>query len=161
MELLTKRFIRCIILLMKKISTKGKYGIKAMADLALHYGKGVVSTASLAQMQGVSEAYLEQLMSLLKKEGLVESTRGKGGGYMLSREPESINIGDILFALEGNTSVADCVGRCSDSSSCSNTASCITRPLWLKLQSSIDEVLNKTTLADVLNEGKAYTDCEE
>ncbi len=131
-----------------------------MVDLASRYGQGVVSTSSLAQMQGVSEAYLEQLMSLLKKEGLVESTRGAGGGYMLSREPSSINIGDILFALEGNTSVTDCVGRCGESSSCSNTASCVTRPLWLKLQSSIDEVLNKTTLADVLNEGRAYADCE-
>lgn len=132
-----------------------------MADLASNYGKGVVSTSSLAQMQGVSEAYLEQLMSLLKKEGLVESIRGAGGGYMLSRNPDSINIGDILFALEGNTSVADCVGRCSKDSSCSNTASCITRPLWLKLQSSIDEVLNKTTLADLLSESNACADCEE
>ncbi|MBQ2661883.1 MAG: Rrf2 family transcriptional regulator [Clostridia bacterium] len=146
---------------MKKVSTRGKYGIKAMAELALNYGKGVVSASCLAQKQGISEAYLEQLMSLLKKEGLVESIRGAGGGYMLTREPQQINIGDILFALEGNTSVADCVGRCGESSSCSNTSSCITRPLWLKLQSSIDEVLNTTTLADILNEGKAITDCEE
>ncbi|MBQ9832660.1 MAG: Rrf2 family transcriptional regulator, partial [Clostridia bacterium] len=103
---------------------------------------------------------LEQLMSLLKKCSLVESVRGANGGYMLSCSPDNIYIGDILFALEGNTSIADCVGRSGETNECRNTTSCSLRPLWVRLQSSIDEVLNKTTLADVLIEGSASNDSE-
>ena len=86
-----------------KLSTRGRYGLKAMVDLALAYGGGPVSTASLAAQQGVSEAYLEQLISALRKAGLVTSSRGAQGGYALSRPPEEINVGEILRVLEGST----------------------------------------------------------
>jgi len=129
-----------------KLSTKGKYGLKAMVDLAINYGGGCVSASSLAQLQGVSEAYLEQLIASLRKAGLVVSSRGAQGGYALSREPQSINVGEVLRALEGSTWLMECVGG---ETSCGNAENCTARPLWLKLQQRIDEVLETTTLWDL------------
>ena len=82
-----------------KLSTKGRYGLKAMVDLTVAYGRGYVSIATLAQQQGISESYLEQLIASLKKAGLVESVRGAQGGYALSRKPEDIDVGEVLRAL--------------------------------------------------------------
>lgn len=124
-----------------------------MVDLALAHdaacgeGRAVLSTASLAQRQDISEAYLEQLLRLLKKAGLVKSVRGAGGGYLLSREAERIGVGEILRALEEATDIIHCVN--SSQVDCENACSCSTRPLWLKLQSRINHVLNETTLADM------------
>ena len=119
-----------------KLSTKGRYGLKAMVDLTVAYGRGYVSIATLAQQQGISESYLEQLIASLKKAGLVESVRGAQGGYALSRKPEDIDVGEVLRA------------------SCDNACSCSARPLWLKLQKRIDEVLDTTTLADMAEDYK-------
>ncbi len=130
-----------------KLSTRARYGIKAMVELATEYGKGMLSVSVLAARQGVSEAYLEQLIRALKRAGLVEAARGAQGGYELSRPPEQINVGEMLKALEGSTSIVDCVS--SDSVSCDNACSCAARPLWIKLQSRINGVLNTTTLADM------------
>ncbi|MDD6044905.1 MAG: Rrf2 family transcriptional regulator [Clostridia bacterium] len=130
-----------------KLSTKAKYGLKAMVDLSINFGSGQMSTASLAQQQGISESYLEQLIASLKKAGLVTSVRGAQGGYSLSRPPEEINVGEVLRALEGSTDIMNCVSTVSIS--CSKACSCSARPLWLKLQQRIDEVLNDTTLADM------------
>ncbi len=132
------------------LSTRGRYGLKAMVDLAQAYGKTRLSTMSLATLQGVSDTYLEQLVSALKKAGLVNATRGAQGGYELSRAPEEITISEVLSALEGETVVADCVS--STSVNCSNACSCSTRPLWLKLQSRINEVLDSTTLKDMADD---------
>ena len=83
-----------------KLSTKGRYGLKAMVDLTVAYGGGYVSTATLAQQQGISESYLEQLIASLKKAGLVESVRGAQGGYALSLRPEDIDVGQVLRGCE-------------------------------------------------------------
>lgn len=132
-----------------KLSTKGRYGIKAMVDLALEYESGnTVSIATLAHSQNISEAYLERQIVSLKKAGLVESARGVFGGYRLTKSPESINVGEILRALEGKTTIVDCVDG-SVMKSCDNACSCSARPLWLKLQARIDDVLNSTTLRDM------------
>lgn len=133
-----------------KLSTRGRYGIKAMVDLAVEYGNGNMSTSSLAAQQGVSEAYLEQLIALLKRAGLVVSTRGAQGGYTLARAPEDIGVGEILRALEGSTDLIDCVGV--DRVNCGNACSCSARPLWLKLQSKINDVLSATTLKDMADD---------
>ena len=135
-----------------KLSTRGRYGIKAMVDLAVEYGNGNVSTASLAAQQGISEAYLEQLVASLKKAGLVLSARGAAGGYTLSRAPEQIQVGEILRALEGSTDLISCVGV--EKVSCDNACSCSARPLWLKLQSKINDVLSSTTLKDMADDYK-------
>lgn len=132
------------------LSTKGRYGIKAMVDLAVDGGETPVSTASLAAKQGISEAYLEQLVSSLKKAKLITSTRGAMGGYRLARDPEEINVGDVLRALEGNTTIIDCVSN--EKVDCQNACECSARPLWLKLQQRIDEVLNTTTLKDMADD---------
>ena len=131
-----------------KLSTKGRYGLKAMVDLTVAYGRGYVSIATLAQQQGISESYLEQLIASLKKAGLVESVRG----YALSRRPEDIDVGEVLRALEGSTSIMGCVDV--NGASCDNACSCSARPLWLKLQKRIDEVLDTTTLADMAEDYK-------
>ena len=130
-----------------KLSTRGRYGLKAMVDLALAYGGGPVSTASLAAQQGVSEAYLEQLISALRKAGLVTSSRGA---------QEEINVGEILRVLEGSTTVIDCVG--SERVHCDNACSCSARPLWLKLQARINEVLSTTSLKDMADDYKTQTE---
>lgn len=133
-----------------KLSTRSRYGLKAMVDLALAYGEGCVSIASLAAQQGVSDAYLEQLIANLRKAGLVTSIRGAQGGYTLSRAPEDINVGEVLQVLEGSTAVSDCVG--TDSVNCGNACSCSARPLWIKLQSRINEVLFATSLKDMADD---------
>lgn len=139
-----------------KLSTRGRYGLKAMVDLALAYGTGCVSTASLAIQQGISDAYLEQLISALRKAGLVTSSRGAQGGYALSRPPEEINVGEILRVLEGSTTVIDCVS--SEHVNCDNACSCSARPLWLKLQASINEVLSTTSLKDMADDYRIQTE---
>ena len=135
-----------------KLSTKGRYGLKAMVDLAVVYGETRLSISNLASMQGISDAYLEQLVSALKKAGLVESVRGAQGGYTLAKSPENITVNEVLKALEGETTLVDCVS--SDKVDCSNACSCSARPLWLKLQSKIDEVLDSTTLKDMADDYK-------
>lgn len=139
-----------------KLSTRGRYGLKAMVDLAIAYGGGPVSTSALAAQQGVSDAYLEQLISSLRKAGLVTSSRGAQGGYALSRPPEGINVGEILRVLEGSTTVIDCVS--SEHVSCGNACSCSARPLWLKLQASINEVLAATSLKDMADDYRIQTE---
>lgn len=130
-----------------KLSTRARYGLKAMVDLAVNYGGGTTSTAALAAMQGISDAYLEQLIAALRKAGLVTSVRGAQGGYALARPPAEINVGEVLRALEGTTAVMECVS--TERVECDNACTCSARPLWLKLQSRIDEVLYTTTLADM------------
>ncbi|MBR4906630.1 MAG: Rrf2 family transcriptional regulator [Clostridia bacterium] len=130
-----------------KFSTKGTYGLRAVVELAKHYGEGPVSLAAVAAEQGISEAYLEQLMRSLKNAGIVKTTRGKAGGYLLTREPQRISVLETLRALEGSTDIADCVG--SDASVCENACTCSARPLFLKLQSRINAVLEETTIGEL------------
>lgn len=132
------------------LSTRGRYGLKAMIDLAAAYGETRLSTATLAQLQGVSDTYLEQLVSALKKAGLVVSTRGAQGGYELARAPGGITVNEVLRALEGDTILIDCVS--ATRVDCLNACSCSARPLWLKLQSRINEVLDSTTLKDMADD---------
>ncbi len=132
------------------LSTRGRYGLKAMVDLSMAYGRTRLSTASLAQLQGISDTYLEQLVSALKKAGLIVSTRGAQGGYALARAPENITVNEVLAALEGDTTLIDCVS--ATKVDCVNACTCSARPLWLKLQSRINEVLDSTTLKDMADD---------
>lgn len=130
-----------------KLSTRSRYGLKAVVDLAVYYGDGPVSLAQLASWQGISEAYLEQLLRELKKGGVVDTVRGAQGGYLLSREPQELPVQEVLNLLEGSTKLTDCVGTAPNA--CQNACTCSARPLFLKLQSRIDDVLKKTTIADL------------
>lgn len=134
-----------------KLSTKGRYGIRAMVDLAFNYGGEPTNIKSIAERQGISELYLEQLFASLRKAKLVKSIRGALGGYILSREPSDITIYDIMQVLEGPVEIAECLG---DENICSNTDCCTTRLLWARIKDSIDDVLKSTTLKDMVDDSK-------
>ncbi|MEW8955546.1 Rrf2 family transcriptional regulator [Clostridium sp.] len=131
-----------------KLSTKGKYGVKAMVDLAIHYKGSPVSIKSISKRQHISEYYLEQLFSPLRKSGLIKSIRGAQGGYVLNKAPEEITVADIMNVLEGPIEISDCV----DSTTCSNIDCCATRLLWEKIKNSIDSVMESVTLRDIVDD---------
>lgn len=136
-----------------KLSTKGRYGLQAMIDLASHSGDGPVSLKSIADRQGLSEHYLEQLISGLRKAGLVKSVRGAQGGYILGREIENIRIGDIIRVLEGPIAPVDCVSE-EDPECCNKANHCVTRTIWEKVRDSIADVLDSITLADMVKDAE-------
>ncbi|MCI6277211.1 MAG: Rrf2 family transcriptional regulator [Clostridium sp.] len=137
-----------------KLSTKGRYGVKAMVDLAINYGKEPISIKAISQRQHVSEYYLEQLFSPLRKSGLIKSIRGAQGGYVLNRDPKDIKISEIMYILEGPIEISDCV----DGSSCNNIDCCATRLLWEKIKHSIDSVMESVTLQDIVDDYYAIKD---
>lgn len=132
-----------------KLSTRGEYGLQAMFDLAQHYGEGPISIKIVAERQGISEHYLEQLIAALRKAGLVKSVRGAQGGYILSRDPEEITVGDIIRVLEGPIAPVDCLNA-DESESCARAETCVTRGIWEKVRDSISDVLDSFTLADMV-----------
>lgn len=143
-----------------KFSTKGRYGLKAMLDLAVHNSEGQVVLKSIAERQGLSENYLEQLFAVLKKAKLVKSVRGSQGGYTLAADPGNITVGDILRALEGPLVANECAAEhgecCSSSYNC-----CITKSVWQKIQEGIDNVtdgISLKQLADDFNKSKNHED---
>jgi Rrf2 family protein len=128
-----------------KISTKGRYGLRAMLDLATHGADGTpVYLSDIAKRQGLSEKYLEHIFSSLHKAGLVKALRGRKGGYLLTKQPDEININEIITVLEGPCSLVDCV---TDANSCPKTDTCVTREVWSLLGTKIEEVLTGYTLA--------------
>lgn len=131
-----------------KLSTKGKYGIKAMVDLAIHYGKLPTSIKSISKRQNISEYYLEQLFSSLRKAELIKSIRGAQGGYILNKAPSEISIADILDILEGPIEISECL----ENGQCSNKSFCASRLFWAKLKKSIDSVTQSMTLQDVIDD---------
>ena len=122
-----------------KLSTKGRYGVKAMVELAINYGGAPLN---------ISEYYLEQLFSPLRKAKLITSIRGAQGGYVLSREPKDITVAEIMYVLEGPIEIAECI----DGVSCDNLDCCATRLLWAKIKNSIDDVMKSVTLQDIVND---------
>ncbi len=134
-----------------KLSTKGRYGLKAMLDLAVHNSEGQISLKSIADRQGISENYLEQLFAILRKSGLVKSIRGSQGGYVLAQSSETITVGAILRALEGSLAPVDCVVE-NDPASCSRAEFCITKSIWTKIRDSVNSVVDSITLEDLVND---------
>lgn len=131
-----------------KLSTKGRYGVKAMFDLAIHHGNDPVSIKSISERQGISEYYLEQLFSPLRKANLIVSVRGAQGGYKLSKSPSEITVLDIMNVLEGPIEVSDCL----EDTTCSNVDCCATRGLWFKIKNSFESVTQGITLQDMLDD---------
>lgn len=136
-----------------KLSTKGRYGVKAMVDLAINYGEQPVSIKSISERQSISEYYLEQLFSSLRKAKLIKSIRGAQGGYVLNRAPEEITIYDIIYVLEGPIEVSNCLEEVS----CNNIDCCATRLLWKKIKNSIDSVTSSITLKDIVDDYNEMT----
>ncbi|TYZ28434.1 Rrf2 family transcriptional regulator [Selenomonas caprae] len=136
-----------------KMSTKGRYSVTALYELALHYGEGPVALKCVAQSQGLSENYLEQLMVPLRRAGLVKSIRGAQGGYMLGREPREITIGAIITTVEGPIAVVDCLlaEAGAEDQPCERACACVTRGIWEKVCDSISEVLDSITLQTLMD----------
>lgn len=132
-----------------KLSTRGRYGIHAMYDLAKHYGDGPQSIKLIAERQGIPEAYLEQLIAILRKEKLVISNRGAQGGYRLSREPKDMTVGDVLRALEGGLNLVDCL---LEEDSCGKTCACPSRVVWMKIRDGLNSIVDGITLQDMIDE---------
>lgn len=131
-----------------KISTKGRYGIRLMLSLAINFDKGTLPIKAIAAEQQISEKYLEQIINPLTKAGLVKSFRGAQGGYVLSRHPKNITIGQILQVLEGSLSPVDCV----DNPVCPNSDFCVSLSLWKKMKDALDEVVDNTSLESMAQE---------
>ncbi len=134
-----------------KFSTKGRYGLQAMLDLAVHNKDGTVVLKSIAERQGLSESYLEQLFAVLKKAKLVKSIRGAQGGYSLAQSPENITVGQILRALEGPVVSHKCAAEkgepCSSSYNC-----CVTKNVWERIEEGIYEITDSITLLQLVKE---------
>ncbi len=129
------------------ISTRGRYALRVMIDLADHRGGGFVPLKDVVKRQGISQKYLEGIMALLSKNDLVEGLRGKEGGYRLNRDPEDYRVGEILRITEGSlapVACLDCNGK-----SCERAASCKTLPLWTELDTLIAGFLDSVTIADL------------
>jgi Rrf2 family protein len=130
-----------------KLSTRGRYGVRLMVDLALHYGDGPIYLKDIAGRQGISEKYLWQLISPLKATGLISSTRGAHGGYALGKRPESISLKEILQILEGSLCLVGCV---DNPSLCERASSCISRDIWGEASRGMQRTLEDTTLATMV-----------
>ena len=135
-----------------KLSTKGKYGLKAMFELALCSNGEPVSLKYIAKQQGISDQYLEQIFSILKKAGLVKSVRGAQGGYYMSKEPSEITVADILRVLEGDMAFTECL---LDKDACENFDSCATKYVWARIKESIEEVTKSISLQDMIDDYKS------
>lgn len=145
-----------------KLSTKGRYGLRAMIDLARYSESEPVSIGSVAVRQDISEGYLEQMMSLLKKAGLVKSIRGAGGGYILAKEMKEISVGDILRALEGNLEPVRCAAFYSEEG-CMASEGCVTKYVWQKINESINRTVDEIRLDELVRESRTVNpqgECE-
>ena len=136
-----------------KLSTRGRYGLRALLDLAVHQENGPVSIQSISARQEISESYLEQIIGKLRKAGLVNSIRGAQGGYQLAMAPADISVGDVLRALEGNLTPVDCNGL-DESGACSGKDLCVTKYVWKKINESINETVDEIKLDQLVEESK-------
>ena len=130
-----------------RLTTKGRYAVTAMLDLALHHGNGPITLADIAQRQGISLSYLEQLFSRLRKRNLVSSVRGPGGGYTLGREAADIYVAQVIVAVDENVDTTKCGGA----ENCQDNDRCLTHDLWQDLSARIFDYLNGISLQDLMN----------
>jgi Rrf2 family iron-sulfur cluster assembly transcriptional regulator len=130
-----------------KLTTQGRYAVTAMLDLALHYDQGAVTLADIAKRQGISLSYLEQLFAKLRRNGLVDSVRGPGGGYNLASDPAEISVADIVIAINENIDARRCAGKAN----CDGDDRCLTHELWESLSDRISDFLSGISLADLVS----------
>jgi Rrf2 family protein len=130
-----------------KLSTRGRYGLRALLDLAVHQGEGMVLLKDIARRQEVSLPYLEHLITPLITAGLVKSTRGARGGVLLIRPPAEVKLTEVVLLLEGSIAPVDCV---NDPKVCSRAAACVTRDIWIQIKDAMTQVLDSTTLQDLV-----------
>ncbi len=136
-----------------KISTKGRYALRLMLDLALNNTGEYITIKSIAGRQEISEKYLEQIISILNKAGYVKSVRGAQGGYKLAKEPSEYTVGMILRLTEGSIAPVDCLD--DDADECSRSSNCVTKEVWIELYDAIRSVVDRITLQDLVDRHKS------
>jgi len=141
-----------------KLSTRGRYGLRALLDLALHQGEGLVLLKDIARRQEVSLPYLEHLIAPLIAAGLVKSTRGARGGVLLFKPPSEIKLSEVVQLLEGSIAPVDCV---NNPALCHRSTFCVTRDIWVEIKEAISQVLDSTTLQDLVERQKRKCRPEE
>ena len=134
-----------------KLSTRTRYGIRAVIELAESYGHGPLQLKVIAQHQDISVKYLEQIITMLKSGGFVRSVRGAKGGYILAKAPNQINLIDVFDCLEGPINTIECV---EDQDYCARAADCLARQVWAQVQKAINGVLQAITLQDLVGKSK-------
>ena len=138
-----------------RLSTRGRYGTRLMVDLAQHYADGPIPLAEIAKRQDLSAKYLEQLIILLKGAGLIRSARGRRGGYMLARNPEDINMGEIIETLVGRLALVDCV---AEPELCERSPECPTRGIWVGMTDILKKQLFSLNLQDIVQKSAPLED---
>ena len=138
-----------------KLSTKGRYGLRAFIDLAVCGESQPVSLATIAQRQEISVSYLEQLVAKLKKAGLVRSVRGVNGGYSIARAADEISVGDVLRALEGDLTPVECAGIDNDNAThCNGSSQCVSKIVWKRINDSINDTVDSIYIGELVRESK-------
>ncbi|NJN52251.1 MAG: Rrf2 family transcriptional regulator [Gammaproteobacteria bacterium] len=132
-----------------RLTTKGRYAVTAMLDLALHGAEGPVTLADISARQGISQSYLEQLFARLRRAGLVASLRGPGGGYVMVRGAGAVSVADIISSVDEGVDAT----RCGGTGDCQDGLVCLTHELWMDLSARIDSFLSEVTLADLIRRG--------
>ena len=131
-----------------KISTKGRYALRMLIDLALHQDKGYVSLKDISERQGISKKYLEQIVPMLNRNGILRTNRGNHGGYLLAKPPEACTVGAVLRATEGNLAPVTCLE--SEINDCPRAEQCPTLFIWDGLNRAVTEYLDSITLRDII-----------
>ena len=131
-----------------RLTTKGRYAVTAMLDLSINYQNGPITLSDISKRQGISLSYLEQLFSKLRKNGLVDSARGPGGGYRLSRDAAEIAVGEIIYAVDEKIDATNCGGK----GDCLNGGPCLTHELWCDLSQQIRDFLDGITLGQLVKD---------
>ena len=139
------------------VSTKGRYALRVMVDLAEHQAAGRIPLKEIAARQGISEKYLEQIITQLSRAGLVKSARGAQGGYMLAKEPQEYTVGEILRLLEGNLAPVACVDDTKDA--CTRADECVTMEVWREIKDAVNKVVDNITLADLVEQQRQKCRC--
>lgn len=136
-----------------KVSTRGRYALRTMVDLARHGGEGLVTLKDVAERQDLSQKYLEQIVTQLSKAGLVKGVRGPQGGYRLAREPKDYSVAEILQQVEGSLAPVECLE--SEVNTCEQCASCATVDMWAGLYKVMTDYLENVTLQDIVDKANA------
>lgn len=131
-----------------KLSTRTRYGLRAVLEVAINYNKGPIQAKIVSQRQQISIKYLEQLMATLKSGGLIRGIRGSKGGYVLAKAPSQIKLSDIFNVLEGPVKTVECV---ENENYCAKTAECVTRQVWAEVEEAMNQVLQSITLQDLVD----------
>ena len=136
-----------------KVSTKGDYGVRALVELAHHYGEGPMQSATIASRQEVPEPYLDQLLTTLRRAGFIRSVRGPQGGHALIREPGEVKLSEVMEALEGSLAPIACV---DDPDSCTKSGGCVQRDVWEQVRDATQAILENVSIGDLAEKEREF-----